>query len=209
YVGNKGSHVFAGNGPAYDLNPIPLGAGTAVMTANGVQFKPVIPAEQRRQFFNHFNVDGILCCGDGIMGNYFGNDASSNYNALQVRLDKRFSQGLQFMSTYTYSHANNWTTDGNFPYGSVADRRLGYGPDDFNRKNVWITNFVYDLPFGRGKKFAGGAGKALDLIIGGWQLTDTFNKSSGLPWTPTLGECGLVNDTSIPCMPNVSGSFHM
>ena len=209
YVGNKGTHVFAGNGPAYDLNPKPLGGGTAIVTPTGVQFTPFVPAEQRRPFYNHFNVDGILCCADGIMGNYFGNDASSNYNALQVRVDKRFSQGLQFMSTYTYSHANNWTTDNNFPYGSVADRRLGYGPDDFNRKNVWITNIVYDLPFGRGKKFAGGAGKALDLIIGGWQLTDTFNKSSGLPWTPTLGECGLVNDVSIPCMPNVSGSFHM
>ena len=218
YVGNKGSHVFAGNGPAYDLNPVPLGPGTAVVTAGGIQFTPVVPAEQRRPFYNHFTYPGVIdpatrttmmCCADGIMGNYFGNDASANYNALQVRLDKRFSQGLQFMSTYTYSHANNWTTDGNFPYGSIPDRHLSYGPDDFNRKNVWINNFVYDLPFGRGKKFAGGAGRAMDLVIGGWQLTDTMNWSSGLPWTPTLGECGLVNDTGIPCMPNVSGSFKM
>ncbi|HTM90110.1 MAG TPA: TonB-dependent receptor [Terriglobales bacterium] len=218
YVGNKGSHVFAGNGPAYDLNPVPLGPGSAIVTPTGVQFTPVVPAEQRRPFYNHFVYPGVIdpatgttmmCCADGIMGNYFGNDASANYNALQVRLDKRFSQGLQFMSTYTYSHANNWTTDGNFPYGSIPDRHLGYGPDDFNRKNVWINNFVYDLPFGRGKKFAGGAGRAMDLVIGGWQLTDTMNWSSGLPWTPTLGECGLVNDTGIPCMPNVNGSFKM
>jgi len=218
YVGNKGSHVFAGNGPAYDLNPVPLGPGTAVVTATGIKFVPLVPAEQRRPFYNHFTYPGVIdpatgttmmCCTDGIMGNYFGNDASANYNALQVRVDKRFSQGLQFMSTYTYSHANNWSADNNFPYGSIPDRHLAYGPDDFNRKNVWVTNLVYDLPFGRGKKFASGVGKAMDLIVGGWQLTDTMNWSSGLPWTPTLGECGLVNDTGIPCMPNVTGSFHM
>jgi len=223
YVGNKGSHVFAGNGPAYDVNIVPLGGGTAIVTTPGKAptFTPTVGADQRRPFYNHFVYPNYLipgpggtmvpltCCIDGIMGNYFGNDASSNYNALQVRLDKRFTQGLQFMSTYTYSHANNFSADGNFPYGSVRDRHLSYGPDDFNRKNVWITNFVYDLPFGRSKKFAGSAGRALDLVIGGWQLTNTLNLSSGLPWTPTLGECGLVNDTGIPCTPNVGGSFHM
>jgi outer membrane receptor protein involved in Fe transport len=218
FVGNKGSHVFAGNGPAYDLNPVPLGAGTAIVTTAGTapSFKPNVPSDQRRRFYNHFSYPGVIdpatgktmtCCIDGIMGNYFGNDASANYKALQVRVDKRFSQGLQFMSTYTYSHANNFSADGNFPYATAP--KLAYGPDDFNRKNVWVNNIVYDLPFGRGKKFAGGAGKALDLVIGGWELTDTMNWSSGLPWTPTVGECGLVNDTGIPCMPNVSGSFHM
>ncbi|HEV2118432.1 MAG TPA: TonB-dependent receptor [Terriglobales bacterium] len=226
YVGNKGSHVFAGNGPAYDLNQVPLGPGTAVVTGtnalgnpvpNGtpcsatgvtcsVAFSPNTPPDQRRPFYNRFDVKGVVCCVDGIMGNYFGNDASANYNALQVRVDKRFSQGLQFMSTYTYSHANNFTTDSGFLY-SVAPRST-YGPDDFNRKNVWVNNVVYELPFGRGKRFAGGAGKALDLVIGGWQLTDTMNWSSGLPWTATAGDCGLINDTG-PCLPNVSGSFNV
>ncbi len=219
YVGNKGTHVFAGDGPSYDPNIVPLGGGTAFVTANGVQFKPFVPSEQRRPFYNHFVYPSyidpatgktMMCCGNNNqMGTYFGNDASSNYNALQVRVDKRFSQGLQFMSTYTYSHANNFSADGNFPYGSIPDRHFSYGPDDFNRKNVWVTNFVYELPVGRGKKFLGGAGRALDLAVGGWQLTDTMNWSSGLPWTPSLGECGLINDTGIPCMPNVSGSFHM
>jgi hypothetical protein len=220
YVGNKGTHVFAGNGPAYDVNPVPLGAGTAIVTTAGVapSFTPFVPADQRRPFFNHFVYPNFLdpstglpitCCVDGIMGNYFGNDASSNYNALQARVDKRFSRGLQFMSTYTYSHANNFSADNNYPYGSLKDRHFSYGPDDFNRHHVWISNFVWDLPFGRGKMFAGGVGRAMDLIVGGWQLTDTVNWSSGLPWTPTAGDCGLINDTGVPCMPNIKGSFHV
>ncbi|MGE5205141.1 MAG: TonB-dependent receptor domain-containing protein [Chlamydiota bacterium] len=218
YVGNKGTHVFAGNGPAYDMNIVPLGAGTAVVGASGIQFQANVPAEQRRPFFNAFSYPGVIdpntgttmvCCGAGIMSNFFGNDASSNYNALQVRVDKRFSKGLQFQSTYTYSHANNFSVDGGFPYAALADRHFSYGPDDFNRQNVWINNIVYELPFGRGKTFLGGAGRALDLVVGGWQLTTTMNWSSGLPWTPTVGECGFINDTGDPCMPNVSGSFHM
>jgi outer membrane receptor protein involved in Fe transport len=235
YVGNKGSHVFAGNGPSYDLNQVRLGPGAAIVSGtnalgnpvpNGtacsapgvtcsVSFSPATPPDQRRPFYNHFVYPNFLdpstglpitCCIDGIMGNYFGNDASANYNALQMRLDKRFSQGLQFMSTYTYSHANNFTNDNGFLYS--ANARATYGPDDFNRKHVWVTNAVWDVPVGRGKKFAGNAGKALDLIIGGWQLTNTMNWSSGLPWTATAGDCGLIHDTG-PCLPNATGSFHV
>jgi hypothetical protein len=60
---------------------------------------------------------------------------------------------------------------------------------------------VYELPFGRGKAFMGGINRAADLLIGGWQLTNTLNWSSGLPWTPTIGECGQIEDTG-PCRPN-------
>jgi hypothetical protein len=208
YVANKATHVFAGNGPAYDLNQVPYGPGTAIVTAAGVapNFTATTPSDQRRPFYNKFNVKGVLCCSDGIMGNYFGNDASANYNSLQVKVEKRFSRGLQFLSTYTFSHANNFTNDNGFLYSVNA--RGSYGPDDMNRNHVWITNVVWDLPFGRGKTFAGGASRALDLVIGGWQISNTMNWSGGLPWTATAGDCGQINDTG-PCLPGMSGSFHV
>jgi hypothetical protein len=206
YVANKATHVFAGNGPAYDLNQVPYGPGTAIVTTAGVApgFTATTPPDQRRPFYNKFNIKGVLCCTDGIMGNYFGNDASGNYNSLQVKLEKRFSRGLQFLSTYTYSHANNFTNDNGFLYS--VNPRGSYGPDDMNRNHVWIMNTVWDLPFGRGKTFASGVGRAMDLIIGGWQISNTTNWSGGLPWTATAGECGSINDTG-PCLPNMSGSF--
>jgi hypothetical protein len=77
-----------------------------------------------------------------------------------------------------------------------------------NRNHVWVLNTVYELPFGRGKPFAGSASKALDLIIGGWQINNTLNWSGGLPWTANAGECGIVNDTG-PCLPNQKGDFHV
>ncbi|HVZ17776.1 MAG TPA: TonB-dependent receptor [Terriglobales bacterium] len=223
YVGNKGTHVFAGNGPSYDLNQVAYGAGTGVVTGDlpvgtscstagancKLTFTPSVPANNRKPFFNKFDYTsigfpGVTCCSGNIMGNYFGNDSSSNYNALQVKFEKRFSQGLQFQTNFTWSKAFNHSADNGFLYS--VDPQGSYGPDDFNRDKVWIFNAVYQLPFGRGKRFAGGAGRALDLIIGGWQITDTTNLSSGLPWTPYDATCNA--DTG-PCLPNsVGGSFH-
>ncbi|HVO62935.1 MAG TPA: TonB-dependent receptor [Terriglobales bacterium] len=237
YVGNKGTHVFAGNGPAYDLNQVRLGPGTAPVTgtyadgaavpagtscsatdavhgavACSASFKPATPPDQRRPFYNHFSIPytdpttgvtrNVVCCIDGIMGNYFGNDASSNYNSLQLRVDKRFSHGLQFMSVYTFSHAKNFTNDNGFLYS--ANARATYGRDDMNRNHVWINNAFWELPVGKGKTFFGNAGRVTDLIIGGWQITNTTNWSSGLPWTPTAGDCGQLSDTG-PCLPNYRG----
>jgi hypothetical protein len=241
YVANKGTHVFAGNGPAYDLNMVPYGPGAALVTGkdsagnavpNGTpcsvviagngscsaSFSGTIPTDQRRRFNNFFHIPYtdpvtkvtslIACCTDGIMGNYFGNDANAHYNSLQIKLDKRFTQGLQFMSSYVFSHATNQSTDGGYLY--AVDPRQSTGPDDFNRNHMVIFNGVYQLPFGRGKSFLGDSGRAMNLIIGGWQLGDTVIWGSGLPWTANLNgsDCGQVTDTG-PCLPNFKGSFHV
>jgi outer membrane receptor protein involved in Fe transport len=217
YVGNKGTHVFAGNGPAYDLNQVPYGAGKAIVTTAGVapSFTANIPTDQRRPFFNHFTYPGVIdpntgltmvCCTDGIMGNFFGNDANAHYNSLQVKFDKRFSGGLQFMSSYTFSHATNQSVDDGSLYS--VDKSQSTGPDDFNRNHTFIWNGVYQLPFGRGRKYAGGVNRAMNLLVGGWSLSDTVIWSSGLPWTPTSGNCGLISDTG-PCRPDIHGSFHV
>jgi hypothetical protein len=236
YVGNKGTHVFAGNGPAYDANQAPYGPGTSIVTgklSNGnaapsgtscatliagggscsVGFTPNVPTDQRRPFYNAFTYPNfidpatgspMMCCIGGVMGNYFGNSANSHYNALQVVVEKRFSQGLQFQSNYTWSHAYNYTNDNGFAY--VGNRKGSYGRDDFNRNHVFIFNSTYQLPFGKGKTFFGNAGRAADLIIGGWHLTDTTNWSSGLPWTAFASNCGQFQDVG-PCVPDKKGSF--
>jgi outer membrane receptor protein involved in Fe transport len=215
YVANKGTHVFAGNGPAYDLNPAPYGPGKAIVTAAGVApgFTPDTAYDQRRPFYNKFTYPGFIdpstgltavCCTDGIMGNYFGNDANAHYNALQIKLDKRFSKGLQFMTNYTWSHATNQSTDGGYLY--AVNKKESIGPDDFNRNHVWILNLVYQLPFGKGKMYGSGAGRLADLLIGGWQITNTTNLASGLPFTGFAGNCGGIHDTG-PCLPDFKGSF--
>jgi len=217
YVANKATHVFAGNGPAYDANPVPLGPGTAIVKAAGVtpSFSPTTPADQRRPFFNAFTypayqvptgpggaLQPLMCCGPSIMNNYFGNDANAHYNSLQVKADKRFAHGLQFTSSYVYSHATNQSVDGGFLY--AVDKKSATGPDDFNRNHVFIWNGIYQLPFGRGKSFLANAGGVLNRIVGGWQFSNTLTWASGLPFTPTIAECGSIHDTG-PCLPNFAG----
>jgi hypothetical protein len=199
YIGNKGTHVFAGDGPTYNVNqPSVVGY-------------PTVPQVQRRPLYNLFSYPGyidpttgttLMCCSTD-QGNYLGNDANSIYNALQVKVDKRFSHGVQLLSHYTFAHANKY--DNNYFADSHA---IAYGPDDEVRNHVWVTNLVYELPFGKGKPFGGGSGRFEDLVIGGWQITGTTNWSSGLPWTPSFNECNSEQDVGV-CRPNKgAGSFH-
>ena len=199
YIGNKGTNGFAGDGNTYNINnPSIVGY-------------PTVPQAQRRPFYNAFSYPGIpdptsttgvlMCCSTD-QGNYLGNDASSIYNALQIKVDRRFSHGLQFLSHYTFAHANKYDSN----YYAIS-HPIAYGPDDQVRNHVWVTSLVYELPVGRGKAFAGNAGKAEDLLIGGWQITGTTNWSGGLPWTPSFNECGGEEDVGI-CRPNRAGAFH-
>jgi hypothetical protein len=196
YVGSKGTHGFAGNGPNYDINPVAAGPGTSVIVADTANpgknkfggFSATTPSNARRPLFPRIPFD---------LGNYYGNDAASTYNAFEVKLDKRFSRGLQFLTHYTFSHANNYTDQ----YYAIS-HPIAWGPVDFNRNQVWVLNTVYELPFGKGKSYFSGVGRAKDLVIGGWQVSNTTNWSSGLPWTPSISECGAFFDGSGPCRPN-------
>ena len=139
------------------------------------------------------------------LGNYYGNDASSTYNAFEIKVDKRFSQGLQFLSHYTYSRADGYAQDNYY----AVSHALSWSRVDFNRTHVWVFSPIYELPFGRGKPYMADVSKGMNYLVGGWQLSNTTNWSSGLPWTPSVGECGNVTDTG-PCRPNVApGSLHI
>lgn len=217
YIGNKGTHVFAGNGPAYNANEPAIGPGTFAYQCSPIttganagefdckqSFVAAIPANNRRRLFLNgvpaFTYTGpfagLTCCATDV-GNYFGNDASSRYNGVQVKVEKHYSSGLQFLGHYTYSQANNHDSS----YFSV-DPRVGWGPDDFSRNHVFVVSTVYDLPFGKGKRFMTDASRTRDLLVGGWQISNTTNWSGGLPFTPSIGECGQISDAG-PCRPNL------
>ncbi len=202
YVGNKGSHAFAGDSSNYDINPKsmflfgvhdPLSSSPTGGYPDSVR-RPLCDPVLATDTCQRIPID---------LGNYYGNDANNNYNALEVKVDKRFAKGLQFIAHYTFSHANFYDST----YYAVS-HPIAYGPNDFTRNHVFVINTVYELPFGRGKSFLGNSGRAVDYLVGGWQFTNTTNWSSGLPWTPTTNECSSEQDVSV-CRPNKgSGSFH-
>jgi outer membrane receptor protein involved in Fe transport len=120
---------------------------------------------------------------------YNANEATSSYNALQVRVDKRFSGGLQFLSHFTWSKALTHES-----YYFFIDPRVGYGPSYYNRPKVFVFAGNYDLPFGRGKMFAGNTPRWVDRVIGGIALNGSFTWEDGLPWTPGYDNSGQDND---------------
>jgi len=203
YVGNKGSHGFSGDGPNYDVNPVSM---YLYGVHDPLNPNPTggYPSSVRRPLCKP-DLTNDTCAGlPDDLGNYYGNDASSNYNAFEAKVDKRFNRGFQFITHYTYARANAY----NSSYYAIS-HPISYGPNDFVRRQVWVFNPVYQLPFGKGKQFLGNASRGMNYVVGGWQVSNSTNWSSGLPWTPTTNECGGEQDVGI-CRPNKgTGSFHL
>ncbi len=113
----------------------------------------------------------------------------SNYNALQVHLEKRMSQGVTFQANYTWSKALD-TGTGN-GHGSGVDiyqnayvPAANYGLADFNTTNFLTAQIVYELPFGGGRQFA--LHGVADQIAGGWRVSTIFQWHGGVPFTPVI-----------------------
>jgi len=78
------------------------------------------------------------------LNNYYGNDAASTYNAFEVKVEKRFSRGLQLISHYTYSHADGY--DGSY---YAIDHKIAWGPVDFNRNQMFVFSRSTNCPLGK------------------------------------------------------------
>ena len=183
YVGTKGTHVFAGTGGDYDPNQASIN-GFGTLTTN-----------QRKPFFQKFGWSQNL--------RYYGSDASNNYHSLQVKFDKRFSNGVSVMSHYTWS--KNIDYDGTY-YNQ--DAKLARGVSSNNRAHVFFVGSLYEVPVGRGRKYMSNGNKFTDFIIGGWQLNGTYSWMAGQPFTPSYRDCNSDRDTGW-CRPNLVGDYHI
>ncbi|MGA7631576.1 MAG: TonB-dependent receptor plug domain-containing protein, partial [Terriglobales bacterium] len=116
-------------------------------------------------------------------------DGWSNYNALQLRLQKRLSYGLSAQLNYAWSKSLDTGTGGG--HGSTIDiyqnaysPAANYGRSDFNSTNTLVGQIVYELPFGSGRKFA--LHGPLNQIAGGWRISSIFQWHGGAPFTPVI-----------------------
>jgi len=101
---------------------------------------------------------------------------STNYNSLQVKFDRRFSGGFQLTTAYTWSKSIDYSQDnGGFAYliNSVRTRSRS----DFDRRHMINQSYVWELPFGKGKRLA--ASGPLAQLAGNWQVTGILSVMSG------------------------------
>jgi outer membrane receptor protein involved in Fe transport len=116
-------------------------------------------------------------------------DGWSNYNALQVHLQKRMSHGLNFQVNYAWSKSldtgtGNGHGSGIDIYQNAYSPAANYGLSDFNSTNTLVGQIVYELPFGHGRQFA--LHGVADQIVGGWRLSSLFQWHGGIPFTPVI-----------------------
>ncbi|MBI3894443.1 MAG: hypothetical protein HY313_00790, partial [Acidobacteria bacterium] len=137
----------------------------------------------------------------------FANIGDSWYNALQMRIQKRFAQGIEFSSSYTWSKnlskatglgvtggegGNSFQTSNSWDYKNFDKGRADQDvPHNFN------FNFTYEIPVGQGLAFGSNMGSVANAILGGWQINGTFTKRSGLP--QTIGGPGYSTNTFCRC----------
>ena len=168
YVGNRAKNLVL----LADVNQArPL---TAVEAA--------LPAAQRPSLQSRRPINGFGSI-SGVIPEGF-----SNYNALQIKLERRFSQGLYLLNSFTYSKAidngsqvleepnGNTGTPQNY-YDIAADKGIGAYDQPFNN----TTSFVYQLPIGRGRRFGGDLNSIVDGVIGGWTISGINTMTSGQP----------------------------
>jgi hypothetical protein len=115
----------------------------------------------------------------------------ANYHSLQITAERRFAKGLAWLGAYTWSHSidNVPTQQGGGSEGPVPQdiryRFLDRGSSSFDIRHRTSQSVIYDLPFGKGRRF-GISNPVGNAILGGWQVNGILTLQSALPFTPTL-----------------------
>ncbi|MBV9768430.1 MAG: TonB-dependent receptor [Bryobacterales bacterium] len=136
------------------------------------------------------------------------NSAHSIYHGLQSKIEKRFSSGLYFLGSYTWSKSidnqsngtDNVTASGQYPQDPL-NTSLDRGLSSFDRPQVLVGSLVWEIPFGRGAAERSRAREAVNGVLGGWQLSGILTAQSGTPFS-VLMSCADINAQGNNCRPN-------
>jgi hypothetical protein len=158
YVGSKGTHLQS----LIDRNQIPTPSATFNQSA--------------RPYPQYAGFTSIV------------NRGNSSYHAFQLKAEKKTSQGLYFLSAYTFSKSINdqpeiccnapWPQNS---YNLASEKGLS----DFDNRQRWVSSVDYALPVGKGQKYLNRGGVA-DAVLGGWHLGGIITFRSGFPFSPVI-----------------------
>ena len=179
YVGTRGLQLSRGGESGFTLNQLPLdqmALGNRLLDAvdnpfyvpNGPGFfanKTVARNQLLRPFPQYTDVFPL-----------FSSGSSSTYHGLQTTLKKRLSKGLQFEGSYTWSKSID-NGEGGFEDSNRI--RLNRSITDLDVPHRFVLNWVYELPFGHGRRFGAGLPRAADTLLGGWTVDGIANFQSG------------------------------
>ncbi len=112
----------------------------------------------------------------------------SNYNSVYGKIEKTASNGLAGLISYTFSkslNAGNGNVDNQSAVQDDNDQNADYGLADYNISQTFVASLIYQLPFGRGRRFLGSEGGLVNVLVGGWEASAIITAHTGLPFTVT------------------------
>lgn len=126
------------------------------------------------------------------VNSYISNKGYSDYHGMLVSLQKRLSNGFEFEVNYTWSHSiDNQSSIVNTVSGGllcdITNVDACRGNSDFDIRHLFNANYIWDLPFGRGRAIGGSSNRFVDAVIGGWTLSGIASVRSGLAISSASG----------------------
>jgi hypothetical protein len=226
YVGNKGTRLPSQMSPINVLNPSLVGTYGSHLTdqfaADTVSLDGVSQpyAGWAQQLLTYGNCQPTVAQALAPFPQYCGgitglneNLGSSTYHSFQLKLEKRYSNGLYTL--FNYTHSKLLTSAAGGPQSAMSTWNGGTGsvinPYQWGRNKALATDdvpnnislaLVYELPIGKGKRFLNHAG-AFDRFLSGWQITSTMKHSSGTPFWFRANNCGVPSQFQAACIPAI------
>jgi hypothetical protein len=136
----------------------------------------------------------------------------ANYHALQIKVERRYTRGLYLLNSFTYSRARD-NASGHLETANGDNSRVNYrnldgewGISGYNQPVNNTTTIVWDLPFGRERRWANDLSPVLEGLIGGWRLSAINLMSSGLPVNLSYSPSATFSVSAAPTYrPNLNG----
>jgi len=154
-----------------------------------------------------FSSTGCASSGQHAFLEFASNDGNTDYNSLELSLKRRMSKGLSYALGYTWSHGlanfgdnltNQLTPQDSYNYGAEMSNSI------LDIRSRFVGNFIWDLPFGQGKRYLSGP-SAASRWLGGWQFNGIVTLQTGTPYNVTAPNTGLIdpqNNVYADCIGN-------
>ena len=224
YIGKKGTHLYFGNAgnvdyftpaqaaafvqnPGYYNNYVPNPfAGIVTDPSSGLS-APTVQLSQLITPYPQFT--GVNATDPPW--------ANSSYHSFQLRAEKRFSRGVQFLATYTNQKSIDDSSVGgggltwlggslNNVLQDPNNRHLDKSLSQFDIAQILQFSYVYEIPIGRNKRFGGNMNPVLNAVVGGWQTNGIWRFDTGQPIILSLSG-GQSIPTYGPQRPNLTGTL--
>lgn len=186
YVGNRGVHAPIQYNLNAISNPAEFGAGAAGQPLHG------------------FCVPGTTTCRTADATERFAG-ATSDYNALQVTFDRRVGSGFILTTSYTYGKALGFIEENGENSNGIdyyINFRRNYARSDFDRTHMFVQSYIWDLPFGKGRRWIHGG--PMNTVVGGWRFSSVVTFMTGTPFNFGC-TCKTINTPGNHQSPNVTG----